>query len=83
MKKSKLKQIIKDILSEINDENLNEGEFDDKRQSQQSDLWKRRKDRWKSFKEKNKCPHCNGIKLTRPCPHCNGKGVSPKRECNR
>ena len=33
-----------------------------------------RKKRWDDFKRKNKCPHCNGVKLVKPCKSCEGKG---------
>ena len=36
--------------------------------------WNTRKTRWDAFKSKNKCPHCNGIKLVTPCKQCGGKG---------
>ena len=39
-----------------------------------SDRWEKRKERWDDYKNKNKCPHCNGIKLVKPCVHCDGKG---------
>jgi hypothetical protein len=36
--------------------------------------WTGRKKRWDDFKNKNKCSHCNGVKLVNPCKICGGKG---------
>ena len=42
--------------------------------------WGDRKKRWDDFKKKNKCTHCNGIKLTKPCKVCGGKGYIKENE---
>jgi hypothetical protein len=36
--------------------------------------WAGRTKRWDDFKNKNKCSHCNGVKLVNPCKICGGKG---------
>jgi DnaJ-class molecular chaperone len=66
MKRSELKSIIKEFIKE--------GEFDDKRYASQKKIFSDRTKRWDSFKEKNQCPSCHGVKLTRPCQKCDGKG---------